>query len=176
MSDENWKDIAEYLNYQISSLGRVKSKERTITDSIGRTRRISSRILKQGDSMGYSFVNLVKNGEINSIKVHVLVAEAFLGQRPDGCDVCHKNGNKKDNIIDNLEYGTRSKNNLDNYRINGCVTKNQKLTVDEVKEIKKQLQQGVSQRKLALKYGVCKSTIAAIKTKELYGWIGEDVI
>ena len=126
--------------------------------------------------MGYAFVNLIKSGEVNSVKVHVLVAEAFLGQRPDGYDVCHKNGNKKDNNVDNLEYGTRSKNNLDNYRINGCVTKNQKLTVDEVKEIKQQLQQGVSQRKLALKYGVCKSTIAAIKSKELYGWIGEDVI
>lgn len=176
MKDEIWKNIIGYPNYQISSFGRVKSKERMITDSLGRKRCVRSRILKQGDSMGYAFVNLIKNGEANSVKVHVLVAEAFLGQRPDGCDVCHKNGNKKDNNVDNLEYGTRSKNNLDNYRINGCVTKNQKLTVDEVKEIKKQLQQGVSQRKLALKYGVCKSTIAAIKFKELYGWIGEDVI
>ena len=176
MKDEIWKNIIEYPNYQISSLGRVKSKERMITDNLGRTRCIHSRILKQGDSMGYAFVNLIKNGEVNSVKIHVLVAETFLGQRPDGYDVCHKNGNKKDNNVDNLEYGTRSKNNLDNYRINGCVTKNQKLTVDEVKEIKKQLQQGVSQRKLALKYGVCKSTIAAIKSKELYGWIGEDVI
>lgn len=176
MKDEIWKSIIGYPNYEISNFGRVKSKERVIIDILGRTRHIPSRILKQGDSMGYSFVNLVKNGRVNSIKVHILVAEAFLGQRPDGYDVCHKNGNKKDNAVDNLEYGTRSKNNLDNYRINGCVNKNQKLTIDEVREIKQQLQQGVSQRKLALKYGVCKSTIAAIKSKELYGWIGEDVI
>ena len=176
MNDEVWRTIRGYPNYEVSNLGRVKSKERVIVDRLGRVRHLPSRMLKQGDSEGYAFVNLSQNGKSDSIKVHVLVAMMFLGARPEGCDVCHKNGNKKDNNADNLEYGTRSKNNLDNYRNNGCATKNQKLTIKEVKEIRDQLQQGVSQRKLALKYGVCKSTIAAIKSKELYGWIGECVI
>lgn len=176
MSDEIWKTITDHPNYEVSSLGRVRSKERTTIDKIGRIKTFPSRILKQGDSGGYAFVNLSEGGESHSVKVHVLVAIAFLGLRPNGYDVCHKNGDKKDNNVNNLEYGTRSKNNLDNYKNNGCATKNQKLTIDEVKEIKRQLAQGVSQRTLASKYGVCKSTISAIKSKKLYGWIGDDII
>lgn len=48
--------------------------------------------------------------------VHQLVAESFLGERPDGADVRHLNGNPADNRVENLTYGTRSENVLDSVR------------------------------------------------------------
>jgi hypothetical protein len=48
--------------------------------------------------------------------VHVLVAAAFLGPCPDGQEVRHLDGDKLNNCLDNLIYGTRSENNLDTVR------------------------------------------------------------
>ena len=166
---EVWRDvIGREGEYQVSNLGRVRSLDRTIVYKNGRLVHRKGKVLSQGNSGGYKFVNL---GDGNSKKVHVLVAEAFIGIRPDGLDVCHNDGDKTNNRLSNLRYGTRSENNLDGYEIRGYVTKNQKLSPSEVREIKDKLLQGYSRRQLAKEYDVCKSTITAIKEGDLYGWL-----
>lgn len=170
-AQEEWRIIPQFVDYEASSFGRIRSREREIVYSDGRKRTYKSKILKPGVSAGYLFVNICKNGKIKSVKVHSLVASAFIGKKPEKFDVCHINGNRTDNRISNLEYGSRSKNNLDGYRIRGFVNKNQKLSPAIVAEIKKKLLLGVSQRELAREYMVCKSTISAIKKNKLYGWI-----
>jgi hypothetical protein len=96
---EIFKDIPGYEGYyQISNLGNVKSL------NYGRTGE--ERILKPGKSgNGYYQVVLYKEGNKKSIKVHILVAMAFLGHVPNGhkIEVDHKNEIKADNRVENLQ-------------------------------------------------------------------------
>jgi hypothetical protein len=166
---EKWKDIPEYAgSYQVSDLGRVRSLDRVVKCKNGREFKRKGKILKQGNKNGYKFVNLCYG---NSVSVHTLVAKAFLGERPDKMDVCHINGNKSYNRLSNLEYGTRSKNNLDGYKIRGYVSCKQVLTPEKAKQIKEKLRNGATRKQLSEEFGCCKSTITAIKQGKLYGWI-----
>lgn len=88
---EEWKDVPSYEgHYQISNLGRVKSK---------------SKILKQSrDTRGHLKVGLSKNGCVKTVTVHLLVAQSFLGHSPSKTNliVKHKNENRLDNTVGNL--------------------------------------------------------------------------
>ena len=100
---EIWKDIHGYEGmYQVSNLGRVKS-------FIG----ISERILKHNaGNRGYFFFRLYKNRKPKTFTTHQLVAMSFLGHVPNGHElvVNHKNLNKHDNRVENLEIITQREN------------------------------------------------------------------
>lgn len=165
---EEWRPIPGFPAYEVSSIGRVRSVDRVIDYANGRRVHSKQRILKPTKSSGYYSVNLSKNGKSTSKKVHTLVAATFLGQRPSGSDVRHKNGRKTDNRKENLEYGTRSENVLDGYRITGKTMACQKLSPKIAEEIREKGKNGASQRKLAAEYGVSKSTIGAILKMKIY--------
>lgn len=97
---EIWKTIEDYPDYQVSSLGRVKSLK-------GK----KERILKPGDVGGYLNVILSNNGKKKNFRVHRLVAEAFL-LNPLGLPVInHKDEDKTNNTVDNLEWCDSAYNN-----------------------------------------------------------------
>ena len=129
MSEEIWKDIYyydfrtdEWVDYrgiyQISNLGNVKSLERF--DTLGRI--IKEKILKCGtDKDGYVQVLLYKNGKSSIYKIHRLVAFMFIKNDDMINKKCinHKDKNKQNNNVKNLEwctheyninYGNRNKN------------------------------------------------------------------
>lgn len=99
---EIWKTIKGYEDYQISSFGRVKSfknnKEKIKNPTI--------------DVYGYYLINLCNNGIQKTFKIHKLVATAFLNHKPCGYKlvVNHKDLNKLNNNIDNLEIVTAREN------------------------------------------------------------------
>ncbi len=97
--NEIWKPIKDYEKYyEISSLGRVKSLQHKI-----------SKILKPSKS-AYLRVCLQKNGVKNDQFIHRLVAIAFL-DKPDGNDIVnHKDGDKLNNCLKNLEWMTTKQN------------------------------------------------------------------
>jgi hypothetical protein len=106
---EEWRDVPGYEGYyQVSSFGRVRSMDRT--DAIGRPRY--SRIMKPGIANGYFFVHLCKQKVGWVQRTHVLVALAFLGPRPDGLCINHKDANRANNCVGNLEYVTYQENTL----------------------------------------------------------------
>lgn len=108
MNKEVWKDIKGYEGfYQISNIGRVKSLV-----GWNRHRYIQRElILKQTMSTtGYLKVELKKDGKRKSIKVHRLVASAFLDNPEGKKTVNHKDGNKTNNEVSNLEWNTHSEN------------------------------------------------------------------
>ncbi len=113
--DEQWRDIAGYEGYyQISSSGRVKSVERYIQDSYGMKSpyRIPPRILKpKQTSNGYLFVHLAMYGKIRPCRIHRMVAEAFIPNPDRLPTVNHKNEDKTDNRVENLEWCTQAYNN-----------------------------------------------------------------
>ena len=65
------------------------------------------------DAGGYLRVGLCKNGKKKTFRVHNLVLEAFVGPKPEGMETRHLDGNRKNNHISNLKYGTPSENTQD---------------------------------------------------------------
>lgn len=105
---EQWKDVAGYEGvYQVSSEGRVKSLARRIQFHDGRHRDVKERILSPvTDKDGYLLVGLNKNGKSQTVKIHRLVATAFI-ENPSGKPVVnHLNEIKSDNRASNLEWTT----------------------------------------------------------------------
>lgn len=123
---EIWKDIDGFEGrYQISNLGRVKSLERKV--KFGSQIRIIKPMIRKlkAKKGGYLFVQLRKNGKEVDFLVHRLVAKTFCNGYFKNADVNHKDGNKKNNIYTNLEWCTRSQNQLHAYRIlkRSCYTR-----------------------------------------------------
>lgn len=105
---EVWKDIPGYEGlYQASTLGDIRSVEGKITSSKRcAVRRWKSRILKgRGDNPNTGKrVCLWKDGKVKEWLVARLVATTFLGNPPEGYTVNHKDGNRMNNNLENLEW------------------------------------------------------------------------
>lgn len=115
---ETWRPVANYEGvYEVSNLGRVRTLERRVKFCRGRTRVQKGKILSQKLSdKGYCYVEFWKNGHRKVKTVAHLVAEAFIGPRPQGLFVLHGPNGKIDNSVQNLSYGTAKENNYDRLR------------------------------------------------------------
>jgi len=112
--EENWKDIANYDNYEVSSFGRVRNKK-------------TGRILKQANMGGYYGVGLSKI-KTKTFQVHRLVAETFIINPQNKAHVNHKDKNSLNNHLSNLEWNTPKENNI--HKSAGIIqTTNQNLAV-----------------------------------------------
>lgn len=112
--NEVFVGIEGFNHYEVSNYGRVKSVDREITDSKGRKKPIKGQLIKGSSNGGqndYMFVKIRNNdGVVEKHYVHRLVAEAFLVNTDNKPQVNHKDGNRQNNQIDNLEYATASEN------------------------------------------------------------------
>ena len=116
---EIWKPIKNYEGcYEISNLGRVKSLSRQVKG--GRT--TEELILKPiKNSHGYLQVDLCLNGKMKHHKIHRLVAEAFISKDDDTKNtVNHKDYNKHNNCVDNLEWLSNRENVQDYFKRKLC--------------------------------------------------------
>jgi len=116
---EEWRDIKDYEGtYKVSNTGKIKSLDRYIDYSNGKTYFYKGIFLKpQKHPAGYLQVGLSLNGETNSLLIHRLVAEAFIENPNNLPEVNHKDENKKNNFINNLEWCTEIYNS--NYGTKG---------------------------------------------------------
>lgn len=104
---EVWKDIVGYEGlYKVSNKGNVYSVERKNS----RGRKIGGRIIKPINSDGYLKLYLYKNGMRKNKYVHRLVAEAFIPNHNKYLEINHKDEDKTNNHIENLEWCTREHN------------------------------------------------------------------
>lgn len=163
---EEWRDIPGYEGaYRISNLGHVYSS---------RTKRgtLAGLVIKPVlDHKGYWRIGIRRDGKSKTYRVHQLVALAFIGPCPAGCQINHKDGNKQNNRPENLEYVTGKQNMRhaietglrDSIQIKGDDNPSAKLTEDQVREIKRLLQETkLSQRAIGELFGVEKSIISLI--------------
>jgi len=99
---EIWKGIKGWEGvYQVSSHGRLRSFKK----------EPGGRILSNKNAKGGYFSIVLQNkGARRFVRMHVLVAEAFIPRPPDKQEVNHKDGNKQNNKVDNLEWATRREN------------------------------------------------------------------
>lgn len=125
MNNEIWKPVVGYeTTHEVSNLGRVRSIDRIINNNSRwgrRPERRKGKILSQAENeFGYLTVRMNVNKKYKSRLVHRLVAMAFIGPSPEGKpQVNHKDGNKHNNTIDNLEWVNNRENTLHKFRVLG---------------------------------------------------------
>lgn len=114
MVAEIWKDVVGWEGlYQVSDMGNVRSLDRVLHLSNGQNRKYKGKLLSlQTDRCYYKLV-LVSPGRRRQTFAHTLVAESFIGPRPTNMEVCHGDGDGKNNSLDNLRYASRTENMKD---------------------------------------------------------------
>ena len=164
---EVWKDIAGYDGfYMVSNTGKVMS----VGGRCGTSR--NPLMLKQSANHdGYLKVRLLYNGKDVTAKVHRLVAEAFI-ENSDGKEtVNHKDGNKQNNHVDNLEWADRSEQMYHAYRyglkprMNGEKCPAAKLTNEQAQEIRRLYKRNSKEFgtvALGRKYGITNAAVGRI--------------
>lgn len=153
MAKECWRPIPNSA-YEVSNLGRVRSHRTVLKPRLA--------------GLGYHQVRLRINGTSHECYIHALVLNAFAGPRPRGMECRHLNGNKIDNRLYNLTWGTPKQNGQDRikhgtaWRSDNCnLTKLSWRQVNTIRRAKGPLGLG---DKLARRYGVSPGTISMIRS------------
>lgn len=167
--DEIWKPIASTNgNYEISNVGNVRSTNRTIKSKKG-FKTYKGKILRKGrHSAGYFVVNIRENDRIKQKYVHRLVAEAFIGPA-NSLFINHKDCNKTNNIVANLEYVTHAGNLLHAFK-SGIKVGKTKLNALQRKEIKALRKQGFLLHEIAALYNMSESGISEVVRGTTWAW------
>lgn len=166
--NEEWRDISGYEGlYQVSNLGRVKS--------LPEPRRNDGRFTRKGEIMKLTPRSRKRQNEYLCVginrrlhAVHRLVASAFIPKVKGKTMVNHKNGNKQDNKVSNLEWSDSGDNNrhayatgLNKHRIQDFAVR--KLTQKQISYVCTYLDETCD--KLAKKFNVSRSCISKIRRK-----------
>lgn len=151
---EKWRKCPSDGNYDVSSSGRVSRAGRVLRPSVSQ--------------FGYETVQLSREGTARRRFVHRLIAEGFIGPRPDGLQVNHINGDKRDNRPENLEYVTPSENIRHSFRLglslarHGEVRGMAKLTDAEALAMRLRAADGSTYTALAARYRVSVGNVSMI--------------
>lgn len=123
MNSEIWKPIVGYENlYEVSNLGSVRSLERIVRCKSGNyefqhrkektLKPVANTNNHKKPNTSYLRVRLYKDKKWSNLFVHRLVAEAFIPNPDQKPEVNHKDGNRHNNTVENLEWTTASENTL----------------------------------------------------------------
>lgn len=152
---ENWLPIPEYENlYEIDTYGNIKSLDKKVKNNNG-YRIIKGKILKPKlDNKGYYKIGLTKDNKQKFYFIHRLVALTYLPNPNNYKIINHKDGNPKNNYIENLEWCTYSHNIKHAYDMglkkgisakhDGVKNPKSKLSEEQVLNILKLKQQDIS--------------------------------
>jgi hypothetical protein len=159
--NEEWRAVPGYEGYfAVSNLGRLKRVKS------GRS-TYPNRILTGRTVFGYTRVKLSKQGVKKEIYVHQLVARAFLPAIEGKPFINHKDGNKLNNRVENLEWVNTQENNQHAYDVGlkrrGETHHQSKLSAEEVRQIKIRLANGEKVSELAADFNVCHATVWQIQ-------------
>lgn len=176
---EVFKEMFGYPDYEISNYGRVKTKSRNVRYTHAVTgkehfRMTEERFLKQYENnrTGYKFLQPRLNGKPKNETIHRLVAMTFI-DNPEGlfC-VNHKDGNKHNNCVDNLEWCSNEYNHkhatLTGLKAKGEKVGTSKLNMCCVIAIKKLISKGWSDKKISNLFEVSRSNITMIRNRKIW--------
>jgi HNH endonuclease/NUMOD4 motif len=165
---EVWKDIPGYEGvYRASNLGRIESVERKVfvarKNGSAFYNTIKGRIMSQyPDRYGYLTASIFTKPKA----VHQLVMRAFVGPLPEGMQVAHGNGDRKDNRLENLRYAT-AKENISDRDMHGTTARGDTHGRSKVKESDwpqiVALRGVVSQEEVARQFGVSQARVSKIQ-------------
>lgn len=165
---EEWRQVVGWPEYEVSNLGRIKRIRRS-------TGAIAGAVLNPWKSNnGYMMVGLSRKSSVKTRLVHRLVAEAWIGQI-DGMDVCHNNGMRHDNRLENLRIDTRKGNMQDIYKhdthIRGERCGTNKYSEALMRQIKEEIRAGGVVRHIAMKYGIPAPTLYGVAKGKIWSWL-----
>ena len=166
---KTWKPVVGYEGrYEVSDTGAVRSVARSVANTATSSRMLPTKTLSPFVHRGgYMVVKLSRDRQKANHYVHRLVAEAFLGGGKARQEVLHADGDKTNNRVENLSWGSRLDNMRDRHRL-GEVAKGErhgmaKLTEDTVRAI---LSDARYHHLIAAEHGVSRSMISMIKRGE----------
>lgn len=141
LPEEVWKPVVGFEDcYEVSSLGRVKSKSRRVNTWYGGRVKAEFIMRTPIGNNGYQKVGLQRNRSVKSVSVHTLVLEAFVGLPGPSQEARHLNGDRVDNRLCNLAWGNKLENMRDQYihgtRIRGATHHKSKLTPEIIEFVK----------------------------------------
>lgn len=180
---ENWKWIEKYEGfYEISDQGNIRSVDRVV--KCGKGTRLWKGILRKlaYDKDGYFITALCKKSKREMVKVHRLVAQAFIPNIDKKPVVNHINGIKNDNRVENLEWCTSSENTNHAMRIGTLKIKGEDSYASKLKEedieviFKLRYEDGWTLEKIANNYNVGYKAIHKIVKAQRWKHITEDLI
>lgn len=113
-----YKDVIGYEDeYEISNTGIIRSKDRLCIDSLGRKRfRKGIELRPDIAQNGYYRVTLCRGGRKNQQYLHRLIAIHFISNPENKPQINHKDGDKLNNSVDNLEWVTVKENTVHAYK------------------------------------------------------------
>ena len=149
---ETWKPIPDFPGYDVSDYGQIRRNGYILSPWLSTKR--------------YLRVSLYVHNTGHKRYMHRLVAEAFLGPAPCGCEVHHINGNKRDNRAGNLVWI----NKVEHAR--GENGSGAKLTANQVRKIRElHATRAYLHKELAESFGVARETITNILTGKTWGYL-----
>ena len=159
---EAWSEIPE-LEYSVSDEGRIASR-----------RNGGWKILKPWrNSEGYTFIHLTHKPPRKQVRVHLLVAQAFLPDRPTPRhEINHKDGDKTNNRADNLEWVTHSENvrHIMSLRGRRPLTGAQ-ATESDIRDIRKMRSEGTPRNVIATMFGMSPSNVTMIARRKTWAHV-----
>lgn len=172
---EVWKAVQGYNGaYEVSTQGNVRSTDRFVNVWFG-TRLIKGRqLLDWILPCGYKCVALCNHSKKNTLYIHRLVAFEFVDGYSDGLVVNHKDGDKLNNLVENLEWVTYSGNANHAFRTGlkvsqkGEAASAAKLKESEVLKIRDLLKHGAAHIDIAQMFNISYSVVSAIKTRRTW--------
>jgi hypothetical protein len=174
--EEIWKPVPGYEGlYEASDQGRVRSLDRYCLGKDGRSEFHGGKILKPwGQKRGNYLAVTLRIGDSGKKRtVHRIIAETFLGSAP-GMDVMHLDGNRQNNTLENLKYGSRKENLNQTYQYGGKQARG-KLSIEDVHGIRKRLRAGENPVDIAKEYMVNSAAIYHIRNGTTFKWLPEEV-
>ena len=167
--NETWLPVPGYEGlYEVSNCGQVRSCDRSVAMrtkyGTTTTRRVRSKLLVAGtDADGYVWLRLFKAGLGRAFRVSRLVLTAFERSPAAGDEACHRDHNKANNVLANLEWGTRAENEAQKTasgrRPRSTVNR---LTLDDARAIRRRRAAGDDAKTVAAQYGVHLSNVYLI--------------
>lgn len=168
LSKEEWRPVVGYEGwYSVSDLGRVRRDRKGNGAVAGRILRVYDKAWR-----GYLSTHLSRNCVVKPVRVHALVAQAFIGPAPRGEEINHKDNRTDNPRLTNLEYGTHQYNvdhtvNLGRHA-RGSRSGRSKLTEAVVLEIREMRRSGAPLADIAAKYNVTKGSVCMIANRRTW--------
>lgn len=166
--EEEWRQVVGWPEYEVSNLGRIKR----VCSAMGAT--VGAIVNPFKSKNNYLRVGLSRNGSVKTRLVHRLVAEAWIGPVA-GMDVCHNNGIRHDNRLENLRIDTRKGNMRDIYKhdthIRGERCGTNKHSEALMRQIKEEIKAGGVVRQIALKYEIPATTLYGVAHGRTWSWL-----
>lgn len=172
-STTEYRPIPNFSGYFAGSDGTIWTTKRCSTKLTKNSSQKWARIKHKIEKTGYLRLSLSKENKRQTVSVHKLVLESFIGPCPEGHQCRHLDGNPTNCRLDNLAWGTVQENHDDKKRhgtmARGTVIGNSKLTEDQVVEIRQLVREGVFLKEIARRFGISDTNAAQIVRRKTWG-------